>query len=472
MKFLTILIALSVAAMLPPTPSLYGQTFHAEVLIDLPGDNYDFDIFAEEQFPDAEAYITWINQLDAIYTVYLKKISPVVGDVIILSSGIVGKSGPKIAAAGYTGGVRVAWQQRFGHYYQVVARDYIDNSIDDTYILLDSLGMDPQISINTSRIVWIDDGTLYLQSFDSLEDEPEVVDTGMCASPDIRKFDGPTYTSVVYEKGDDGARSIYLAEYNERVTPQWNIEILSDGENRNPVFGTIDGISFEKYKADVWQLVYSSFEMYQPDMTDNRNYDYRNPYVFSYHTPTKITDDETPFFVVFDTDSLGGSDVFIKSFYYNHPDYDTLIHISDMGGNHYKPKAGWIARNDTSYAVVIWHREYNSKIDIWMAKTVFNPIWSSVDEAHFPAYTFRLLQNYPNPFNPSTTIRFAIPERSHVTLIVYDMLGRHIAMLVDDFLNPGAYSHVFDAGHLASGVYLYRLYARDHIETKRLTLLR
>lgn len=107
-----------------------------------------------------------------------------------------------------------------------------------------------------------------------------------------------------------------------------------------------------------------------------------------------------------------------------------------------------------------------------MAKTVFNPIWSSVDKAHFPAYTFRLLQNYPNPFNPSTTIRFAVPERFHVTLIVYDILGRHIATLVDDLVDPGAYSHVFDAGHLASGIYLYRLYAGNYIETKRFTVFR
>jgi hypothetical protein len=472
MKFIPLLIGLSIAAISPLPVFLYGQTFHAEVLIDLPGNNYDFDIFAEDHFPNAEAYITWINQLHAIYTVYLKKISPVVGDAIILSSGIVDKTRPKIASAGYTGGVRVAWQEKFGQYYRVVARDYIDNSAGETYILLDSLGTDPQISINATRIVWIDDGTLYLQSFDSLADESEIVDTGMCVSPDIRKFDGPTYTSVVYEKGDPGARSIYLAEYNKHPTTQWNIKIISDGENRNPAFGTFDGISFETYEDNVWRVAYAGHDTYMLAKTGNENSNYRNPYVFAYDTPVQSSGDGTPFFVTFDTDSLGDNNhVFIKPFYYEDHNFE-IVHISDMEGKHYKPKAGYIARNDTSYAVVIWHRDHNSKTEIWLAKTVFNPIWTSVDDDRVTPYSFKLLQNYPNPFNPSTTIRFTIPEEVNVTLVVCDVLGRHITTLVDDRLPGGAFSHVFDAGHLASGVYMYQLRAGDHVETKQLILLK
>ncbi len=100
----------------------------------------------------------------------------------------------------------------------------------------------------------------------------------------------------------------------------------------------------------------------------------------------------------------------------------------------------------------------------------FDPTYVAVDDG-LPR-RFELMQNYPNPFNPSTTIRFSIPEQSGVTLTIYDVLGRKIAVLIDDELDAGTYEHVFDASHLASGLFLYQLRAGDRVETKRLMLLK
>ena len=85
---------------------------------------------------------------------------------------------------------------------------------------------------------------------------------------------------------------------------------------------------------------------------------------------------------------------------------------------------------------------------------------------------FSLAQNYPNPFNPSTTIRFALPKRSTVTLKLFDMLGRELATLVDEELPPGDYEVVFDARGLSTGVYFYRLQAERFHQTKKLMLLK
>jgi hypothetical protein len=70
---------------------------------------------------------------------------------------------------------------------------------------------------------------------------------------------------------------------------------------------------------------------------------------------------------------------------------------------------------------------------------------------------YSLSQNYPNPFNPSTTISFSIPEKSFVTLKVYDMLGREIATLVNEELEPGSFEKTFEASSFSSGVYIYRI---------------
>jgi hypothetical protein len=91
---------------------------------------------------------------------------------------------------------------------------------------------------------------------------------------------------------------------------------------------------------------------------------------------------------------------------------------------------------------------------------------------------YALFQNYPNPFNPSTTIEFTVPQREHVMLRLFDLLGREVATLVNEELHPGKYSVVFDAERLASGVYFYRLSAfsasggSSFIQTKRMVLIK
>ena len=78
----------------------------------------------------------------------------------------------------------------------------------------------------------------------------------------------------------------------------------------------------------------------------------------------------------------------------------------------------------------------------------------------------------PNPFNSSTRISLSLPNNQHVTLKVYDLLGREVACLVDEVVTAGTHSLLLNASHLSSGVYIYRLQADDFEETKRMVLLK
>ena len=85
---------------------------------------------------------------------------------------------------------------------------------------------------------------------------------------------------------------------------------------------------------------------------------------------------------------------------------------------------------------------------------------------------FDLFQNYPNPFNPSTAIRYALPQRTHVTLTVFNILGQHVATLVDAVGEAGFHEAGFDGSGLASGLYIYRLQAGDFVRCRKMALVK
>ncbi len=85
---------------------------------------------------------------------------------------------------------------------------------------------------------------------------------------------------------------------------------------------------------------------------------------------------------------------------------------------------------------------------------------------------FRLEQNYPNPFNPSTTMTYHLPTPAAVRLAVYDVLGRQVAVLVNELKPPGSYQARFDGAGLAAGVYICRLSAGARVESRKMILSR
>jgi hypothetical protein len=86
--------------------------------------------------------------------------------------------------------------------------------------------------------------------------------------------------------------------------------------------------------------------------------------------------------------------------------------------------------------------------------------------------TFSLHQNYPNPFNPTTTIRFDVRTSGNVSLKVFDVLGREVEVIVNEYLKSGSYSVQFSGENLPSGVYYYELRAESFSETKRMMLVK
>ncbi len=114
---------------------------------------------------------------------------------------------------------------------------------------------------------------------------------------------------------------------------------------------------------------------------------------------------------------------------------------------------------------------YTSSVDTIYA-TIVNDIVTGVQDKFIPK-TFFVDQNYPNPFNPTTTIRFGLQQQGSVSLIIYDILGQRVAVLLSNqVMQPGTHEVQFNASRLASGTYIYRLKAGQHVVTKKMILLK
>lgn len=93
------------------------------------------------------------------------------------------------------------------------------------------------------------------------------------------------------------------------------------------------------------------------------------------------------------------------------------------------------------------------------------------DENHVPLH-YALQQNYPNPFNPVTVISYRLPVSTSATIIVYDILGREVATLVNEQKSAGVYTVPFDASNISSGIYFYRLTAGSFVEAKKMLVVK
>ncbi len=132
---------------------------------------------------------------------------------------------------------------------------------------------------------------------------------------------------------------------------------------------------------------------------------------------------------------------------------------------------GYLLRLDPAKSISSVTLPNDQNVEI-IAMTLASPVPTSVKGSPSHANTFELSQNYPNPFNPSTIISYQLPINSHVTLKVYDVLGREVETLVNRYQTAGSYAVTFNGAHLAGGVYFYSLHSDNFTSTRKLVLIK
>ncbi len=166
---------------------------------------------------------------------------------------------------------------------------------------------------------------------------------------------------------------------------------------------------------------------------------------------------------------------------------NSLVDSVIAGDTYAKSFSGWNGSGTppASYYTALWNYTRALTLDQMQSATqdlasMWYTAWVDagliVTDVNPPAPTipsdFQLSQNYPNPFNPTTTISYSLPVGGTVFLKVFALDGREVATLVQENQSVGEHSVQFDASHLASGVYVYRLQLGGFAQTRKLVLLK
>ena len=228
---------------------------------------------------------------------------------------------------------------------------------------------------------------------------------------------------------------------------------------------------FETRASGRWDVIYSLGSLYSSGSLSNDPFsDNRNAQSFSYpYILLKALRSQNSI------PSALGLTVYEK---YRGNDSSLVFIYGPSGDTVRTPGHNWNAlvgsqpfsKQTMQYILVVWESNRSGRAHIY---SILFPLYlvSIADIPHYP-FAYELSQNYPNPFNPSTTIRYALPNRAHVTLSVFNTLGQQVATLVNETQDAGFHDVWFGASGLASGVYFYRLRAGDYVATKRLLLLK
>jgi len=457
----------------------YPQTFTTTPFITMPGDNTDIDVLTNFNYvySPTESFVCWVNKFDSVYSIYLRQTTTASStENILIYSDTNQIANPKIAFVynSSDSAVRIVWQSFINNHWQILSRIYAADTLTNIIGITDSLTDHITPALSGKIVFWAQNGNLVYHDLDSTGTGNYILDSAGCSNPSILNF---SYSNpkLVYEKGPTGSKQIMEAEkFEYSLGSQWVIRQISNGgNNKNPRMNFMNiQPSYEKFENGVWKAVYETFRY---DTTNNISYNCENPitYIFPLLI-NKKSNVPTPFFVVYDSDSLNNNKEIILN---TAPYSDTTMNLSNAEGNDYLPYISFFGLSDTPYVAIYWIHDQNGKKDIWMAYSKYNPISGLGPGPGIKINYFVLNQNYPNPFNPSTLISWHLAKSNLVTLKIYDILGNEITTLVNEYKSIGEHSITFNVQQiknriLSTGIYFYQLKAGSYISTKKMLYLK
>jgi hypothetical protein len=297
-------------------------------------------------------------------------------------------------------------------------------------------------------------------------------------SPSITIDDNGNFV-ITWQDERNGDWDIYFQRYNSDGILLGNNSRVEDttesGYQWNPSISSDDAGNFIITWQDRRNVDFDIYaQRYLSDGTAiGGNFKVNDDSVIVYHSSPDISIDESARFLITWTDSRNcNQDIFAQRYLSNGTAYGNNFQLTNMSnGSQLLPTVATM--DDKIFTAWQDNRSGQTGYDIWTNVLDWDDIVSAGNNN--PSDTplgYLLYQNYPNPLNPSTVICYQLPVSSEVTLKVYDILGKEIATLVDEYKQLGTHEVEFNATALPSGVYFYQLKAGSFIQTKKMLLLK
>jgi len=273
---------------------------------------------------------------------------------------------------------------------------------------------------------------------------------------------------------------------NERLSVQYKpgsagskyLTVLSEGAAINVNFQPVDTNLSQRFSVDLQNDrigVYATSTNPHFDLEMIR----RNP---SWENVVRVMNSSLALGDSMDFQSLGNGETIKISNYGSSKQYDLALERASAhpdSANYAKLSFG--SKEAHTLAIQSWDSLSTTRVTLSVDRGMDGTIDTVItlrtptgvkEGENFVPKSYEMGQNYPNPFNSTTTIPYTIPQETNVVLKVYDVFGREIATVVNERRSAGTYRVQFDASHLPSGVYFYRLTAGGFSETKKMVLLK
>ncbi|MEX2603936.1 MAG: T9SS type A sorting domain-containing protein [Gracilimonas sp.] len=253
----------------------------------------------------------------------------------------------------------------------------------------------------------------------------------------------------------DGNNAQMLQEISWSGTTR--IRDIAYKASTNEVFWIVDG---SEWIAGIYKMHVesdTSSRIHEAEYITDLAYDASidSLFAYGYNGITKVATDSSGYEeIIVESGRPGGLAIYENRLYWGNNDG---LFSSDFAGNN---------------SVLVNNRPVGRGMSIVFGPDIiFTSTEHELSETSIPN-RISLKQNYPNPFNPSTSIQFTLPRTINISLKVYNMLGQEVATIFEGRASRGKHNFNFNAKHLASGVYLYRLRAGAFSQTKKFTLIK
>lgn len=438
-----------------------GMQIGDNILVDDGGTQYRPSIYglADNNFMVIYTeYYRDVNNQNEIFAQKYFKTGEKLGDKILVSNNsIAGNSNYASGASKDDGEGVIVWEKRIGSSNRIYAQRFNENG--------SKVGEEITVS---------DDTTSYYY-------RPKVGIDGN-GNFAVTCYKIPGYNILLYRYNNNGEKIDSTIIVNENMNSSNyypDIDVNSEGDCVVTWFGynPTSNMKFQRYKNIGSQ---DSFEK----INSNKNV---STQALASYSPKVGLNENGNFAISWPVNSGGFRDVQFRIFdNTGNPISDVLSVSESTGRDQINPDIAFVGNK--IYNVWQDNHEQHVGYDIWA--NIYNVddfVTGVQNKKDDTPTTFKLVQNYPNPFNPTTTIQYSIPQQTtgnenyhSVKLIVFDILGRKVATLVNQKQSAGNYKVNFNASYLASGVYYYRLKVGEpsarsgqvFVQTKKMLLLK